>query len=471
MLSIISEYSFIQERKYQTAILQKLKEISNDLHKTPVIIELDCGLGKRILSYLIVQKYFPTKKVLVLLQATSSLSETYNFFKNKYKLEVGYIGSITPPSLRKIILKEQRVILSTPQTLANLYKNNSEIPFEFDLVLINEVDKIIRRTATRRTLIYPYPNLFELAHNNESWIIGLSGTIRDSHIIVTETVRLEKELHTLTENLMNVRIITMEEVMSSDPNFNEHIELTVLKSYGVEDPIIRNIFEKLDNLVKEYREKIISEAKKEGLIDDTTKNLALIAGQLPLDSEIKAKYNSLLMMRKYITGMMPVKFKQFLARFPEFSKEEIELISEKSKKIQSIVSLIDQTPKTIIMVSYVFTGEVVQKYLEKVGFSTFFVSGMTFDKGKVVEDFRSSNSNKSVLIMTQVGERDLDLPESKKIIVYDTVNTAKTMYQRFKRTRGGEVICMYYSGTSEENKIKRLYENIYKKYPWSIKIQ
>ena len=73
--------------------------------------------------------------------------------------------------------------------------------------------------------------------------------------------------------------------------------------------------------------------------------------------------------------------------------------------------------------------------------------------------------------MTSVGERDLDIPESKKIIVYDTVNTTKTMYQRFKRTRGGEVICMYYKDTSEEAKVKRLYKAIQEKYPWSINLE
>jgi ERCC4-related helicase len=95
---------------------------------------------------------------------------------------------------------------------------------------------------------------------------------------------------------------------------------------------------------------------------------------------------------------------------------------------------------------------------------------MVFDKAKVVNNFRECKERKAVLIMTQVGERDLDIPEAKLIIVYDTVNTTKTMYQRFKRTRGGEVICLYYTHTSEEEKIKRLFKGINEKYPWSTKI-
>jgi ERCC4-related helicase len=444
VFQISEQLTFIQERKYQKKLLTILKNIYYHEAQHPALVELDCGLGKRVLSYLIVSRYFPHLKTLILLQATSSLSETADFFRNKYKMEVGYLGSSTPPYKRLSVLKEFRVVLTTPQTLANTIKKSNN-PINFDLILINEVDKIIRRTATRRTLIYPYPTI--LSYFN-SWVIGLSGTLRDTHTIITDTARLKPELQTLTENLPDVRIITMDEIMSGDSDLKDHIEYTTLKGFGVEDPRIQSLFSKLDDLIKHYRKKILNEARKEGLINESTKNLALIAG----------------------TGMLPVKFKPFLHRFPEINKEEIEKIPLKSKKIEKIIPLIGDSKRTIIMVSYVYTGEIIQKYLTKAGFKTFFISGMVYDKSKVVNEFRSYDSGSVVLIMTSVGERDLDIPESKKIIVYDTVNTTKTMYQRFKRTRGGEVICMYYKNTSEEEKVNRLYKNIQEKYPWSIKI-
>ena len=96
---------------------------------------------------------------------------------------------------------------------------------------------------------------------------------------------------------------------------------------------------------------------------------------------------------------------------------------------------------------------------------------MVHDKSKIINEFRNCNTMKAVLIMTQVGERDLDIPEAKLIIVYDIVNTTKTMYQRFKRTRGGQVICLYYEDTSEKEKIKRLFNDIQEKYSWSTKIE
>ena len=72
--------------------------------------------------------------------------------------------------------------------------------------------------------------------------------------------------------------------------------------------------------------------------------------------------------------------------------------------------------------------------------------------------------------MTLVGERDLDIPEAQLIVVYDSINTLKTMYQRFKRTRGGKVICLCYQNTSEQKKIKRVLTGVKEKYPWSVKV-
>ena len=432
---VTEEVSFIQERKYQSNLLTILQNIHSSSHQPPpVLVELDCGMGKRVLSYLLVQKYFPNLKTLILLQATSSLAETQDYFINRYKMhDVGILGSMTRPQMRDYILKNHRVILATPQTLANILEKNPDSAFGFKIILINEVDKIIRRTATRRTLIFPYPQLLE--RMKQAWVIGLSGTLRDSHIIVTDTARLHEELQTLADNFPNVRIISMDEIIAEDPNISEHIEYTLLKAQGVQDANIIKIFQHLDELIKSYRKKILEQAREEGFIDDNTKNLALIAGQLPVDSELTGKYEALLMMRKYLTAMMPIKFKPFLYRIPEIKREEIDQLSDKSIKLQTIPKLIAKTQKTVIMVSYIYTGEIILKYLDTAGFKTFFITGMVHDKSKIINEFRNCNTMKAVLIMTQVGERDLDIPEAKLIIVYDIVNTTKTMYQRFKRTR------------------------------------
>jgi ERCC4-related helicase len=69
-----------------------------------------------------------------------------------------------------------------------------------------------------------------------------------------------------------------------------------------------------------------------------------------------------------------------------------------------------------------------------------------------------------------VGERDLDLPDADLLIICDTVNTTKTIYQKMKRSRGGRVVFLVYSDTSEVPKLRRLFDNIMQRYPWSTKL-
>ena len=163
----------------------------------------------------------------------------------------------------------------------------------------------------------------------------------------------------------------------------------------------------------------------------------------------------------------------FLKRFPEFESNYVDSLGNYSSKISSLKKIIDQElqnetiKKAIVMVSYINTGETIQKYFLKIGYKSLMISGQVHDKAVVINEFRNAKCN-AILVMTMVGERDLDIPESKLIIVYDSINTLKTMYQRFKRTRGGVVVSLCYENTSEEKKIHRIYKGIREKYPWSV---
>ena len=63
-----------------------------------------------------------------------------------------------------------------------------------------------------------------------------------------------------------------------------------------------------------------------------------------------------------------------------------------------------------------------------------------------------------------------DIPQVEVMVVCDSINTSKTMYQKFKRTRGGLVILLAYSGTSEERKVSSLMTRILDRYPWSTAV-
>jgi ERCC4-related helicase len=111
----------------------------------------------------------------------------------------------------------------------------------------------------------------------------------------------------------------------------------------------------------------------------------------------------------------------------------------------------------------------IRAIAEDAGLSVLTLTGQTHNKGEVLRSFRE-DANKRILVMSPVGERDLDIPHADLMVVCDSINTTKTMYQKFKRTRGGLVILLAYSGTSEERKVERLMDRILTRYPWSTAV-
>ena len=72
--------------------------------------------------------------------------------------------------------------------------------------------------------------------------------------------------------------------------------------------------------------------------------------------------------------------------------------------------------------------------------------------------------------MSPVGERDIDLPEAEKLVVFDCVRTVKTVYQRIKRIRGGHSIFLFYADTYEAKKVHSVISDLIERYPWSTKL-
>jgi ERCC4-related helicase len=140
-----------------------------------------------------------------------------------------------------------------------------------------------------------------------------------------------------------------------------------------------------------------------------------------------------------------------------------------SAKVTRVLKIAKEHKKTLVLTSYLEMVSQVKEILEKSKLNVLTITGQTRDKAEVLRSFRE-DSDKHVLVMSPVGERDLDIPHAEVMVVCDSINTTKTMYQKFKRTRGGLVILLAYSGTSEERKISRLMNTILKRYPWSTAI-
>jgi superfamily II DNA or RNA helicase len=244
----------------------------------------------------------------------------------------------------------------------------------------------------------------------------------------------------------------------------------------VNDPKIRSISIVLDELVRDTRIEIMNELAESDSLDiiaGDARRVHLMLERLPVDDELKGRYSGLLLLRKYVYAMPP---KQFLRMFHAdylnhyFNVAQLRrALPTVSAKVTKVLEVAVKHQKTLILTSYLKMVEQVRSVLEKAGLPVLTITGGTRDKGEVLKEFKE-NTDVRALVMSPVGERDLDIPQANVMVVCDTINTSKTMYQKFKRTRGGLVLLLAYSGTSELRKVKRLMQRILDRYPWSTAI-
>ena len=300
----------IQKREYQELILKILKENFYSKPKRHTIAEVDTGLGKRVLAYLLVKEILADQKILLLLHSTTSYSETLHYFTEEYggfegEYTLQGISSRTPSWLRNKILnnEETRIIVATPQTFVNAYNKLIPRP-KFDVIIINEIDKIIRRQGDERLLIYPYNNLIPDFISQGAWLIGMTGTMRDSHIWFNkkkDNIETRRELFTLDKRIPDLYVLQMDRLIE-DTDIGEYIEdkISYLKMHPVEaSPELKKILEIIDQAIKDLRTSIIEETQERNptLIESIPPNkLALVSSML--ESEQNQKYQGLLLIRK-----------------------------------------------------------------------------------------------------------------------------------------------------------------------------
>ena len=238
-----------------------------------------------------------------------------------------------------------------------------------------------------------------------------------------------------------------------------------LKSYCVDDPIIIQIYKHIEVLTNEYNKKIVDEAETQGIKITDSVNPAHVLSKLSVDPELVIRYESLLKIKKYLTAMVPSIVKRYLGLFPEIGVEEITHIKDEPAKLEILPELVMNYSKSVIVCSFIPMAEVIQKHLEDLNYNVFIVSRMTYDTGTLINAFRNSPESKTILIISQIGETHLLIPDANLLLFFDTVDTTKLLYQRMKQTTTGEIICLYYTGTNEKEKIIRIFTDIKEKFP------
>jgi len=465
---VLDTVNEIKPREYQKIILNSI--VSSIEKDKNLLVELDCGLGKRYLQMAILRDKFPKKKIVLLLQASSSLYETKSYLsKFINNNELGLIDSRQPSRYRQYLLKTKRVILSLPQTFYNTIKTEQYLTDQIDIVVINEVDQIIRRIGQNSVLRAPYNKLLDQL--NKSRLIGMSGTIRDSHYIIDNNqLLIQKELKTLENMLSNIDLISMDSLLNSD--LNQHLTPTKIIPHLVSDERISDLSSIIDTRIDEVKNQILLIIKDTSpeLYKEILSDFSRMLGPLPIEDELSLNLNKLYLIRKYLWSMTGKNCYKHLSR-SNFSVDLLKNIPTIPGKFLEVKKLIGNYKKSVIVCSYIDTVYLISELLNKINVENICITGKIspHKREESLNHFRSS-SNKIVAILSNVGERDLDLPEADLLVIFDLIRTTKTMYQKLKRSRGGDCRILYYEKTKEKNKLDNLLKQISKYYPWSVDI-
>ncbi|MBY8999355.1 MAG: DEAD/DEAH box helicase family protein [Candidatus Heimdallarchaeota archaeon] len=455
----------IESREYQNFIVQRIAELVDS--RRSIILELDCGMGKRVLMYRLVTEVFKDKKIVIFLQTHSSLEETALYLEKEYGgiKDLGVVKSGLNSSYRKYIIESNRVILSLPIVFSNTIKKYPELINDIDIVIVNEVDQIVRRVSHQRVLCVPWNRI--MTQVNNASFVGMSGTLRDDHFVLDDDqLKLRSELKTLTDFIPDSSIITIEDFIDTD--LKEYIKETEVHIHPVKDEQTAQIIQMITSQIKELREEIlqiVSETSPDELPQlkqNFFQNISLVS----VETDLVEKLNRLLLLRKYVYSMPASTYPNYLLRHG-FDKNILSMIPKVSGKELEILKIVKDYKKVTILCSFLSTVGSLSQLLKNEGITTFEVTGKSRNKSEIIEQFKNSKE-RSALVLSPIGERDIDIPQTDLIIVYDLVNSPKTVYQKMKRSRGGEVFLLFYENTSEQDKVKRVVSEIAVRYPWSL---
>ena len=487
----------IEPREYQLFIISRILQAKSEGKN--VIVELDAGMGKRVISYLLTKYLEKGEKLLFITPSRASVRDTYNFFKEKSDSselggkKVGYIGSNMSRKYREYVIKNSDIVIVTPITLANILEKSPELR-KFDYIFINEVDKAVRRTAhipyydnvkdylSSFQLVYPWPKLKRLLPKDACWV-GLSGTLRDYQTLrVEDDVIFKRDLETIAELLFPeekpIDFIFMDSILKL-PETHKYVvkNMTIIKTIPVRDDKIKLVLDALTDEIYNVTRILASRYTNENDPIVSSEKIERIISKLPSDDVYKIKFLRLALVRKFVTASIPRHYRRFLRRpsivrlirnmDENFNVEDLTDSSKVRKIVDIAEEWVKRDKKIAVLTSYIVTARDIKEKLEKKNVKTYIITGKTPNKGEIIEQFKKHGGG-AVLILTPVGERDLDLPNVELLLVHDIINTVKTMYQRFKRGRRAFVAILYYEDTYEKNKVSKLLQRIKERYPWSI---
>jgi Fanconi anemia group M protein len=484
----------IELREYQ-------KNIANTCLKGNTLVVLPTGLGKTIIAIYVAVKrleQFPNSKVLFM-APTRPLNaqhvKSFLQFTDLSSEEVVLITGKIKPEKRIELYKKARVIVATPQTIANDLKENRIHLENFVLAVFDEAHRAVKD--------YSYTEVAKayLIQAKNPLIIGL-------------TASPGGEEERINEVMKNLFIKFVEIRTESDPDVRPYVKEIEKEYVYVELPldleeIRKKLLEVYDEILEWLKEHMFIKSKDFSKKELLNLQNALIAsyergmenpiniwGMIKVSQALKVLYAIELLETQeigvfvnYLRELQSSKKRaeRFLIAHKNFREifsmlNEIEKkykVHPKMEKLLSVIKAIlreNEKNRAIVFANYRETVEKIKNFLLENGIKAEMLVGQAQKRGKGLSQKeqieivkRFANNEFNVLVCSSIGEEGLDITSVNYAIFYDAVPSEIRAIQRrgrvgrqtegkviFILTKGSRDQAYFFSSLMKEKKMKRV---------------
>ncbi|PIT84756.1 hypothetical protein COU37_01700 [Candidatus Micrarchaeota archaeon CG10_big_fil_rev_8_21_14_0_10_45_29] len=445
-------------RQYQSDIADAV------INGGSALVVLPTGMGKTLVALLVANKKLDEGNVLFL-APTRPLAAQHEQVCRKWlnlkEEEISLVsGLISAKERPKIYAKEPKILLSTPQTIANDLEAG-RLKWDFSLCIFDEVHRAVGK--------YAYTKVAKEALAHNTMVLGLTASPG------AQKKKIQEILDAL--GIKNVQIRTHE-----DEDVKKYIKQLQIK--WIEVPLTLDILQ-IKMLLEKMASKYSTTLKKMGFFAkfNTKKSMAEMRAKI-LASNSKLKYSAIsfhasLFSSVHMLELLETQGVQSLRKFISRVKErdeskaqqrilsdanfaEVERLLEKCAehpKLAKLVQIIKERPageKFIVFSQYRDQVDVICKELGDAGLlcSAFMgkKGGVTQKiQAKTIERFREGKFD--ILVATSIGEEGLDIPSVDNVIFFEPAPSEIRAIQRrgrAGRAKIGNMFGLIAKGTRDE---------------------
>jgi len=475
--------------------------VHTSLTKNTLVV-LPTGMGKTAVAMMLAVNRlnnYKNSKILVLAPSKPLVAQHMNTFKKYFDAKMNIFTGEVKPELREGLYKENEIIFSTPQTIANDIIGKRINLKDFSLLVLDEVHKCVGN--------YDYVFIAKEFNRKSQYprILGLTASPGSDKAKIDEVRK-------------NAFIEEIEIRNNEDPDVKPYVQEVNIDWIKIDLPSkfldVKRFLEdslkgRLDSLkgwgliggsqtLVGKGQLLDLQARIHGKIARGFKDIKLWEGISLTAQCIKINHAIELLecqgvssAYKYLRGIFEsaektnvkavkrlvrdINFKSAFIKCKNLYEESIE--HPKLDELKKIVSkeMINDKVKVMVFTQYRDTAKLIEKILNDINIKSKIFVGQQKKEGsgmsqkeqiRLIEDFKKNKFN--VLISTNIGEEGLDIPEVDLVLFYEPIPSGIRYIQRKGRTgrqSKGKIVILIAKNTRDEayhwsafNKEKKMYK-------------